>query len=379
MTQAARKLRLMIVGPLPPPIGGVETFTQAILESDAFAPFELAHCDTTKKRAKATQGRFDPLNFAWAFVHAMRLLRDIGRFHPDVVYVPVAGTLSGVLRDLLLAALAKRSGAVVVAHPHDGEVHDVLAKGGLLGRCVRAGLGQFDAMLVLGETWRTMFADYGVECPISICPSTARREFFERGAAYVRPPRNGPPVRLLFVGQVGRRKGVYELVRAVAKLRDDGVPVRLTLVGPSEHAGQVESVQALRDELGLADAVCLTGALTGDALYAQFREHDVFVLPSHTEGLPVVLFEAGAFSLPVVTTPVGSIPSLVEDGRNGLLVPPGDVDALAGALRRMAGDAGLRERLAASMRTDLQRFHPDRVAGTIVEAVREAARRKGRA
>lgn len=372
MTEAARKPRLLIVGPLPPPIGGVESFTQAILESKeskAFAPFEVAHCDTTKQRPKSTQGRFDPLNFVWAFVHFGRLLRSAARFHPDVIYIPVAGTLSGVLRDLALAALARRTGALVIGHQHDGEVHDVLARGGALGKIVRAGLAQFDAMLVLGEPWRELFSSYGLACPISVCPSTARLEVFERGAAFTRVQRDEPPVRALFVGQVGRRKGVYDLIRAMKRLRDEILSIELSVVGPSEQAGQLEAAGALCKELGIESSVRFTGALTGEALYEQFRSHDLFVLPSYTEGIPVVLFEAGAFELPVVTTPVGAITSLVRDGENGFLVPPGDIGALASSLRRLATDSGLRGRLGTQLKRDLGPFHPDQVTARIAEAV----------
>jgi glycosyltransferase involved in cell wall biosynthesis len=364
-----RKPRLLVVGPLPPPIGGVESFTQAILESKAFAPFEIAHCDTTKRRAKSSQGRFDAINFGWAVVHFARLLRKSGSFHPDVVYIPVAGTLSGVLRDLALAAVARRMGALVIGHQHDGEIYDVLARRGLLGRIVSAGLAQFDSMLVLGEPWREMFSAFGIPCPVSVCPSTARREVFERAASFTRVQSNEPPARALFVGQVGRRKGVYDLVRAMKRLRDENLAIELTVVGPAEQEGHLEAVRVLCAELEIGWAVSLTGVLTGEALYEQFRSHDLFVLPSYIEGIPVVLFEAGAFELPVVTTPVGAITSLMRNGENGFLVSPGDIDGLAAALRRLATDPALRQRLGAQLKRDIGPFHPDRVAARIVEAV----------
>lgn len=378
MTVAARKPRLLIVGPLPPPIGGVETFTQAILESGEFAPFDVAHCDTTKRRAKSSQGRFDPLNFAWALVHFGRLLRDAGRFHPDVVYVPVAGTLSGVLRDLALAALAKRTGALVLGHQHAGDIGDVLGRGGWLGRVVRAGFGQFDSMLVLGEPWRERFERWGLACPVAVCPSTLRREVFERGASFSRAPRREGPARILYVGQVGRRKGVHDLLRVVRRLLDEQLAVELTVVGPEQLRGELEAARALASELELDGAVRFTGALTGEALYEHFRAHDLFALPSYNEGIPAVLYEAGAFGLPVVTTPVGAIPALVRDGENGFLVTPGDVDALADRLRRLATDHDLCARLGAQLKRDVDAFHPDRAAARIVAATRELLARKAR-
>ena len=344
MPPESRKPRLLIVGPLPPPIGGVETFTQAMLESPEFAPFELAHCDTTKGRAKAFQGRFDAANLAWAFEHWARLVRVTSRFHPDVIYVPVAGTLSGVLRDLVLAAIARRAGA-----------------------------------LVLGEPWRRMFESYGLRCPIAICPSTLLREVFDRGAAFTREPRREPPARILYVGQVGRRKGVLDLLEAVARLRREGLAVELTVVGPEKLSGELEEARARAAALGLDSKARFTGALTGEALYAHYRDHDLLALPSYNEGIPAVLYEAGAFGLPVVTTPVGAIESLVRDGANGFLVKPGDVDALTDRLRRLATDHDLRARLGDRLRADVASYHPDRAAARVVTAVRELLTRKGRA
>src|SRR5262249_44210555 len=107
----------------------------------------------------------------------------------------------------------------------------------------------------------------------------------------------------------------------------------------------------------------------GEALYAEFETHHVFVLPSYNEGIPAVLYEAGTFGLPVVTTPVGAIPDLVRHGENGLLHEPGDVEALSAALAQLVRDAALRARLGARLRDDVRAFHPDRAAERIVAAV----------
>jgi glycosyltransferase involved in cell wall biosynthesis len=173
----------------------------------------------------------------------------------------------------------------------------------------------------------------------------------------------------LHVGQIGRRKGVFDLLRALRRLRDEQLSVRLVAVGPSELPGELDAALALRAELKLEDAVEFTGPLQGEALYRQYESADCFVLPSYIEGLPVVLHEAGAFSLPVITTPVGAIPELVRDGANGLVVAPGNVEQIAGALRMLATDPALRERLGRQLRADVAAFHPDRVTERIADAV----------
>jgi glycosyltransferase involved in cell wall biosynthesis len=164
---------------------------------------------------------------------------------------------------------------------------------------------------------------------------------------------------------------VFDLLEAVARCRRDGLPFHLTLVGPDEYPGEWDALKALTTRLGLADAVEFTGPLMGERLYERFDRADLFVLPSYNEGLPVVLHEAGAFGLPVITTPVGAIPDLIRDGANGLLIEPGAIDALAGAITRLVRDPAERRRLGLQLRDDVAAFHPDRVCERIATQVRE--------
>ncbi len=366
--RSSRRPRLLVVGPLPPPIGGVETVTQAILESGAFHDFHLTHCDSTKGRPKQTQGKFDLGNLTWALRHFARMYSAIRRARPDVVYLPVAGTWSGFLRDMVLAYLAKRSGARVIGHVHGSDFHFVLERRGLSSGLVRAGLAQFDLLLVLGDRWKKLVEAYGIRGRCAIVPSTFRREVFERGARYERPAPGSGAVSGLFVGQVGRRKGVFDLLAAMKRLKDIGLPFRLTLVGPAELEGEWDALMAARAQLGIEDVTEFTGPLQGEALYDRFMIGQVFVMPSYTEGLPVVFYEAGAFEMPVITTPVGAIPDLIVDGRNGMLVEPGSVEEIMQAIIALC-DPDLRVAMGRQLKQDIAAFHPDRVCARIADEV----------
>jgi glycosyltransferase involved in cell wall biosynthesis len=136
------------------------------------------------------------------------------------------------------------------------------------------------------------------------------------------------PPEVLFVGRLAPEKGIHELAEAARGLNlvvaGDG-PLRPLVPGALGFVPH-EEVERL---LARAAAV---------------------VLPSHREGLPMALLEAMAHGRAVVATPVGGIPSLVEDGRTGLLVPPGDAGALRAAIDRLLGDPGLRRRLGEAAR-----------------------------
>jgi colanic acid/amylovoran biosynthesis glycosyltransferase len=180
------------------------------------------------------------------------------------------------------------------------------------------------------------------------------------------------PLRILTVGRLVPQKGHAILLDALALLRREGLEIAAELIGDGPHRGALERRAR---ELGLAGVVTFAGALGQDAVRARFERADVFCLPSFAEGVPVVLMEAMALELPVVTTRVMGIPELVDDGKSGLLVPPGRADAVADALRRLARDPAERRRLgAAGRRTVQERFDCTREAARLGELLAEVAR-----
>ncbi len=147
----------------------------------------------------------------------------------------------------------------------------------------------------------------------------------------------------LFGSRLEAQKDVPTLLEAfglVARRRTD---VHLVIAGQGTLQGELE---ARSQALGLGARVTFAGVRLDmpDVL----RASDIFVLSSTWEGLPMVILEALAAGCPIVSTAVGGVPTAVEDGVSGLLVPPRDPAALAGAIERLAGDEALRTRLAAA-------------------------------
>ena len=127
------------------------------------------------------------------------------------------------------------------------------------------------------------------------------------------------------------RKGIEVLLEALAMLRLRGHDVRLRAIGPFETPEYQQEVLALVDQLGIADAIDWTGFVSD--IHAELRQVDLFVLPSlFGEGLPMVVLEAMAAGLPVVASDVEGIPAAIRDGVDGLLVEPGNPEALAKAI-----------------------------------------------
>jgi glycosyltransferase involved in cell wall biosynthesis len=132
-----------------------------------------------------------------------------------------------------------------------------------------------------------------------------------------------PRLHLVFVGRLAPVKGLRVLIEALLA-RGDRDDVRLTIVGDGTERATLEAMAA-----PLGEAVHFTGYQSQDEVAAILATADAFVLPSFAEGVPVVLMEALAANLPVIATRITGVPELVEDGVSGLLVSPGDADALA--------------------------------------------------
>lgn len=144
---------------------------------------------------------------------------------------------------------------------------------------------------------------------------------------------------LLFVGRLTPVKGVPLVIEAVSRLVAQHPMLKLRLVGDGPDRAALEADVAQR---GLQDRVAFLGYQSQAEVAEELAQADVFVLPSFAEGVPVVLMEAMASHLPVITTRIAGIPELVEDGVSGSLVPPGNVDALTSALDHILSDPARR-------------------------------------
>lgn len=158
---------------------------------------------------------------------------------------------------------------------------------------------------------------------------------------------------ILSIGRLVPTKGHAELISALGQVTPD-LDIRLKIVGsgPAE-----QELRALAEKVGVTDRVDFLGLLDHQQVMQAIEDADVFCLPSRfipghpPDGIPNVLAEAMVFGLPVISTKLGAIPELVDDGINGLLVTPGDVDEIGAALRRIFTDDTLRSSLGSEGRS----------------------------
>ena len=209
--------------------------------------------------------------------------------------------------------------------------------------------GQLDTVFVNSEEYRQSWINHGLDpVKLKILPrgldtelfQPARREpaFFEKFGAL-----NGE-VRLLYVGRISREKDLDLLAAAYGRLRDEGLPVQLFIVG---HGPYSEALAKCLPE------AFFTGYLSGKELATAYASSDIFVFPSTTDTFGNVILEAQACGVPVVVSDSGGPKELVEDKANGLITKSHDVDDFARAIRALVTNPALRERMGKSARASV--------------------------
>lgn len=173
---------------------------------------------------------------------------------------------------------------------------------------------------------------------------------------------------LVFAGRLTAAKALDVALAALAEVE----AVALVIVGDGPDRGALEEAAVAR---GLASRVSFLGPQSRERVLELFHAADAALLSSTWENFPHAVVEALAVGTPVLATAVGGVPEVVRDGENGLLVPPGDIPALAGAIRRYRDDGALRERLRAGAVPSVEDLRAERLLARIEERLKEAARR----
>ncbi len=281
------------------------------------------------KLLESRGGRHIALSPLYVFLAVCRIFLEAARGRLAVVHLNLAERGS-VYRKAALLAATKLVGGRVLLHLHAAQIvqyHETTGRAGrtLLGWMFRSA----DQCVVLGDFWRRWVIDtYAI-------PSNKIRVVYNGvppTAVKVTPAavKDGR-FHLLFVGNLHERKGVKDLLRAFARPGLKARNIVLTMAG----GGPVDMYRAMAAELGIGDRVTFTGWVSQNDARTLMVNSDALILPAYDEGLPLVILEALASRTPVICTPVGAIPEVLEHRRTALFVTPGDEAEIEAAIQTM--------------------------------------------
>lgn len=192
------------------------------------------------------------------------------------------------------------------------------------------------------------------EKKITVIPNWIDSEAYKPSERIIQSSASAHPTTFLFIGWLEIFKGVHELLDAVRLLADEMLSFNLIICG---DGSQREFLENYCLQLNLEQYVEFRGWVTGEDKLKAFWEADIFVLPSHSEGLPNAVLEAMAAGLAIISTKVGGLPTLITEGENGFLVTPRDIQAIAHCMKHLLLEPELTEQMGQANQKKIQYCH----------------------
>lgn len=347
--------RVILVGPLPPPAGGMANQTEQLARLLRGEAMDVVIVRTNEPYRPAWVARIKVLRAVWRLASYVRALSAAIRAG-DVVHVMANSGWSWHLFAAPAIWVSRARGARVLVNYRGGEAEHFLGRS---SRLVRLSMRRAQFLAVPSRFLQTVFAKFGMNA--SIVPNVVDLTRF-------RPPvardAGGAP-HLVVTRNLEAIYDVGTSVRAFARIRSRFPDARLTVAGTGPER---DTLSNLCRTLHVEDAVTFTGRLTPDDMSALLRSADVMLNSSIADNTPNAILEALASAVPVVSTDAGGIPYLVEHGVNAMLVPVRSDEALANAAIEILMDPGLRATLISNGLREASRFTWENVRESLLSA-----------
>lgn len=380
--------KVLFFTPTPPPYAGPEVNSKIILKAlgEIDTQFEIVHLKSNIRKENLKKGIFDFegviafLCIYFKFLHRLLFSR------PRIVYLLLSSSKVGFMRDAALIFTASRFGKVVVAHYRGGNFRNFYnSSTPLYKKLIETIMNRVDTVIVLANNLKFMFAKLVDPERIKVLYNGLPMEEY---SSIERKPHDKNAATILFMGHLTFPKGFYDIIKAYKRLRNTYPNIRLVFAGslpearPTLHEFLTSPYkeyflshidEITNDTLSFIENAAFynaqyLGFVSDEKKIRVFADADIFVFPSYTEGFPMVVLEAMAAGLPVVTTPVGALPEILEDNVNGFFVKIGDVNDMVERIEKLIIDEGLRKEIGVHNREYVfSRFDIRSIAKNLVD------------
>lgn len=335
--KCSQYIRVLMIGPGEGVGGGISSLVETFLPL-LKTRVSLYYLPSVKQRPLKDSGKLSIPNILIAFSQYIRFFLALIRYRPNIIHLHTSQGIAW-LKDTFFVIAGKIFRRHVVLHIHGGNFVELNNQDHRFVQAyTRYVLGLVDAVISVSTEWKNRFSKFVPDdrvFPLKNCIDVQA----------IQPNVSITPTaiaNLLFVGRIGQKKGAFDLVDAMHLIQADGMDVHAWMAGPEERDGDFEIIRERLDRYQLSSTCDLLGSVDREEVLGLLKKAAFFVLPSYYEGLPMAVLEALAAGLPIIATPVGGIPEVVQDGFNGYLVPIGDVQTLANRITHLAKNPELR-------------------------------------
>lgn len=337
-----QRINIALIGPLPPPSGGMANQTRQLARLLAEAGMGVEVVQVNAPYRPHWMGRIKGLRALFRLLpYLIHLWRAAGR--ADLFHIMANSGWSWHLFAAPAIWIGRWRGCAVAVNYRGGEADVFFSRAFAL---VKPSLNRASAIIVPSGFLQQVFAKRGFAT--HIVPNIIDLERF-----VARTPSNAAPPHILVARNLEPLYDNATALRAFALVRQQYPAAHLTIAGTGPDRQALES---MAQDLGVADSVRFAGRVENTEMPSLYQTADIAINPSLVDNMPISILEALASGVPVVSTNVGGVPFLVEDGKTALLIPPRDATQMAAAVLRILNDAALRVALVQAGLAHAQQF-----------------------
>jgi glycosyltransferase involved in cell wall biosynthesis len=322
----------------PPYVGGIENVVDTLLHSELRDSFEFSIFDT-HRTADPKRTRLEKMAYAGRlFLESRARLREV---RPELVHIHFCSR-ADFWKHAICLRQSRSFGAQTVFHLHGGSFDQFYADMNPLEKLlVRRVYGLADRVIALSNVWKDFLSQLVSPSKIQVLNNPIDCDRLSPG------PREPDPRNptLLLLGSVGKRKGHYDVLKALPLIVKRHPSVKVLFAGSDEDEGATDELERIAADNALSQHVSFLGPVSFDPKVELLRTCTILILPSYGENMPISVLEAMAARVPVVATRVGAVPEVLAEGEAGRLIEAGDWVALAESINALLDNPSVAARL----------------------------------
>jgi len=352
-SRSEKRKKILVLGPLPPSSGGITTFIMSMFDRRLTEKYQLKTFGTDRPTVGVTHNVLDytlmlrmgfPVlfkSYVYTFAHLLSFPFVLIKNRPDIVHINTASYWS-FWENAIYVYLSRIFGTKTILHIH-GSDFEIFYKESNYFFKLLIGLTLIfpEKIIVLSQYWKQLVGKLAPMDKISVITN------FVDSSAYdsfpVEKKFSNDKINILFIGgQEAKRKGLYDVINAIQIVTSQNKNVLFVLA----NCSGVKGLNALCERKKVSSYTKILGYLSKEEKTKVFCNSDLYLLPSYSGGLPISILEAMATGLPIIASSVGSIPEVIQDGKNGFLIEAGDYKALAEKIKLLIRNKDLRQQMA---------------------------------
>ncbi|WHY61506.1 glycosyltransferase family 4 protein [Cytobacillus firmus] len=318
--------KVLIIGPLPPPIHGESMAIKSLVESNEIKNFCKLICINTNREQVNTTGKFALSKIYEDIRHILKAFSIVIFNKPDIIYLSISQTKLGLLRDVIFILLGSlRKKAKIITHLHGNNLGNIIDNlSSLELNFVSYALNKVDTGIVLGDSLKGNYRN--LINRVEVVFNGIDKNFINDNELDIKFSNNHESeyINILYLSNLIESKGYLELILATINLIEKGYPIKLTLAGSIFNNVQFESVMEEVKRRKMDRDIIYRGVVQGVEKKELLLSSDIMILPTNyiIEGQPLSIIEGMAAGMPIISTKRGSIPDLVKE--NGILIDEGN-------------------------------------------------------